>query len=43
MSEEFPYDVFISHGSQDKAAARELAERLRRDGLRVWLDKWEGG
>ncbi|HKQ77659.1 MAG TPA: TIR domain-containing protein [Blastocatellia bacterium] len=41
MSESFKYDVFISHSSKDKPAARELAERLRRDGIRVWFDKWE--
>ncbi len=41
MSEEFKYDVFLSHSSKDKPTVRELAERLRRDGLRVWLDEWE--
>ena len=45
MAETFTYDVFISHSSKDKPAARELAERLRRDGLRVWPgvfeDEWE--
>jgi TIR domain len=41
MSETFKYDVFISHSSKDKPAVRELAERLRRDGLRVWFDEWE--
>ena len=41
MAEQFKYDVFISHSSQDKPAVRELAERLRRDGLRVWFDEWE--
>ncbi len=45
MSEEFKYDVFLSHSAQDKPAARELAERLRRDGLHVWPgvfeDEWE--
>ena len=41
MSEQFKYDVFISHSSQDKPAVRELAERLRQDGLRVWFDEWE--
>jgi small GTP-binding protein len=41
MSETFEYDVFISHSSRDKAAARELAERLKADGLRVWFDEWE--
>jgi hypothetical protein len=41
MSEQFNYDVFISHSSKDKPVVRELAERLRKDGLRVWLDDWE--
>ena len=33
---DFQYDVFLSHASADKAAVRELAERLKGDGLRVW-------
>src|ERR1051325_815796 len=37
----FQYDVFISHSSKDKTAVRELAQRLKADGLRVWLDEWE--
>jgi hypothetical protein len=37
---EFQYDVFLSHASADKPAVRELAERLKGDGLRVWLDEW---
>jgi GTPase SAR1 family protein len=41
MAEQFKYDVFISHSAQDKPAVRELAERLRKDGLRVWFDEWE--
>ena len=41
MAETFNYDVFISHSAKDKSAVRELAERLRKDGLRVWLDDWE--
>ena len=41
MSESFKYDVFLSHSSKDKTAVRELAERLKKDGLRVWLDAWE--
>src|SRR5437762_2871386 len=40
MSDEFEWDVFLSHSSKDKAVVRELAERLRADGLRVWLDEW---
>lgn len=38
---DFAYDVFLSHSSKDKAVVHPLAERLRRDGLRVWLDDWE--
>ena len=37
----FPYDVFLSYSSKDNAVVRELAERLRRDGVRVWFDGWE--
>jgi small GTP-binding protein len=36
----FNYDVFLSHSSKDKPIVRELAERLRADGLRVWFDEW---
>lgn len=38
---EFEYDVFISHSPRDKGRARELADRLRHAGLRVWFDDWE--
>ncbi|MBX7173957.1 MAG: TIR domain-containing protein, partial [Pyrinomonadaceae bacterium] len=38
MSENFHYDVFLSHSSKDKAIVHELAERLRADGVRVWFD-----
>ncbi|MCI0691547.1 toll/interleukin-1 receptor domain-containing protein [candidate division KSB1 bacterium] len=41
MSTHFDYDVFISHSTKDKPVARELANRLKKDGLRVWLDEWE--
>jgi hypothetical protein len=41
MPDEFKYDVFLSHSSKDKAVVRPIAERLKRDGLRVWLDDWE--
>jgi hypothetical protein len=27
--QQFKYDVFLSHASADKAAVRELAERLK--------------
>ena len=41
MSDLFPFDLFLSHSSKDKALVRPLTERLRDDGLRVWLDKWQ--
>lgn len=37
----FRYDVFLSHSSKDKQVVRELAERLKADGVRVWFDEWE--
>ena len=40
MPDEFKYDVFLSHSSKDKALVRVVAERLRKDGLRVWFDEW---
>ncbi len=41
MPEDFPYDVFLSHSAKDKPVVRDVAERLRKDGLRVWFDEWE--
>jgi hypothetical protein len=41
MSEQFAFDVFLSHSSKDKVVVRAVAERLRADGLRVWFDEWE--
>lgn len=40
MSDEFQYDVFLSHNSKDKPRVRRLAERLKAAGVRVWLDEW---
>lgn len=40
MSKSFKFDVFLSHASADKSDVRELAERLRADGLSVWFDEW---
>jgi hypothetical protein len=40
-SPNFDYDAFVSHAPKDSATARDLAERLQADGLRVWLDEWE--
>ncbi len=41
MPGDFPYDVFLSHSAKDKPVVRDVAERLRKDGLRVWFDEWE--
>ncbi len=41
MAEDFKYDAFLSHSSHDKTTVRAVAERLRSDGLRIWLDDWE--
>jgi hypothetical protein len=40
MSEEFQYDVFLSHNKADKPSVRRLAKRLKKAGLRVWFDEW---
>ncbi|MCB9317415.1 MAG: TIR domain-containing protein, partial [Lewinellaceae bacterium] len=37
----FDYDVFLSHSQKDSPTALDIAERLRKDGLRVWLAEWE--
>ena len=36
----FQFDVFLSHSAKDKAVVRAVAERLRKDGLKVWFDEW---
>jgi WD40 repeat protein len=36
----FSFDVFLSHNSNDQARVRQLAERLRGAGVRVWFDEW---
>jgi hypothetical protein len=41
MSKTFEYDVFLSYSSKDKKTVHALAERLKQDGLRVWLDAWQ--
>lgn len=38
---ETQYDVFISYASEDREYARQLAEGLRANGLRVWIDNDE--
>lgn len=41
MADVFPFDVFLSHSAKDKTVVREMAERLRGDGLKVWFDEWQ--
>jgi WD40 repeat protein len=41
MAEQFLFDVFLSHSSKDKDIVRDIAERLRNDGIKVWFDEWE--
>lgn len=40
MTDDFEYDVFISYSREDQDVVLELAERLRSDGVRVWIDQW---
>jgi hypothetical protein len=40
VSVNFQYDVFLSHSANDKEVVRPLAERLRKDGVKVWFDEW---
>lgn len=40
MGKTFEYDVFLSYSSKDKKTVHALAKRLKKDGLRVWLDAW---
>jgi hypothetical protein len=39
MPDEFEYEVFLSHSAKDKAVVRDVAERLRKDGMKVWFDE----
>jgi len=40
MPTAFPFDVFLSHSSADKAKVERIAKRLQEAGLEVWFDKW---
>lgn len=40
MPDDFRFDVFLSHSSKDKPEVRDIAERLKKDGVRVWIDEW---
>jgi WD40 repeat protein/ABC-type Fe3+/spermidine/putrescine transport system ATPase subunit len=34
------FDVFLSHNSREKTVVERIAERLKREGVEPWLDKW---
>ena len=36
----YEYDVFLCHNSADKPRVLEIGERLKKSGLRPWLDEW---
>src|ERR1043165_4350738 len=40
MADTFSFDVFLNHNHKDKPRVRQLAERLKKAGLRVWFDEW---
>ncbi len=33
------FDVFLCHNSADKPAVREIAEKLKKEGIKPWLDE----
>jgi len=40
-AEDYPGIAFLSFHGKDRDAAAGLAERLREDGIEVWLDQWD--
>ncbi len=40
MSDIFRFDVLLSHSSKDKPVVRDIAERLKKDGVKAWFDEW---
>ena len=39
MADDFEFDVFLSHSSADNDIARDIANRLKLDDVRVWFDE----
>jgi CheY-like chemotaxis protein len=35
------FDVFLCHNSEDKSIIKSIGNKLKRRGLRPWLDQWE--
>ena len=40
MHDDFRFDVFLSHSSKDKPVVRDIAGRLKKDGVQVCFDEW---
>ena len=40
MSDPVRYKVFLSHATPDKPAVKEIARRLKAEGIEPWLDEW---
>lgn len=38
--EVYLFDVFLAHNSRDKDQVRDIANELKRRGLKPWLDEW---
>jgi len=36
-----PFDVFLSHNTEDKPIVEQLARRLEEEKITAWLDKWD--
>ena len=40
-TEDKEFDVFLCHNSEDKPAVKAIGEKLRKKGIRPWLDEWQ--
>lgn len=40
MNEDFQFDVFLCHSSKDKPIVNDIAEQLKKAGLRLWYEEW---
>ncbi|MGB3401761.1 MAG: toll/interleukin-1 receptor domain-containing protein [Microcoleaceae cyanobacterium] len=41
MSEPKEFDVFLCHNSKDKPEVKKIAQLLKQNGIKPWLDEWE--
>ena len=35
------FDVFLCHNSEDKPIVKNIGKKLKKEGLKPWLDEWE--